>query len=383
MQYVPDAVLAVLGASHTVTVRARLYLAGVTVAGTDLNPPMVITDGSVTVDRTAEHSRSISLTIVDTDGSWVPRDDQERLDPAFTPLVEVWRGVQWAVGSWEWSLGTFVLDTCTVEEQGLGAVVITASGQIISALVASNRFTAPYAISSTSLYSDVIKDIITDRLSPWGIDPVFAFETSTVLCPDMALEDDERDNPWIACQHLALADGKELLCVPPNVFVLRTVPDVKTSPAVLTLDASDGSLLLDTGNTRTITAKEAYNGVIVNGSAPWLISPVQGIAWDTNPDSNTYYLGPFGQRAKTISDAMVATDAQAQAAAEKQLPNYLGALEEGTLNIIPCCALDAGDVLSVDDVALGMTDRVMLERFSISLNIQAPMPLTIKRTRRL
>jgi len=175
--------------------------------------------------------------------------------------------------------------------------------------------------------------------------------------------------------------GCELVDDPLGGLVFRKIPDPATIASSWFYDESELSTGLP-GYKRNIHAEDVYNGVIINASAPWLIYPIQGVAWDTNPSSPTYYKGQFGMKPKTIDNATVSTQAQADAAAASELINVLGITEEIDFEAMPNPAQDVGDVVTVGSNILQVDAASnLMEEFFMPFDVNTPMRGVMRRHR--
>lgn len=373
-----------LRTSHLVSIRAQVLLDGKVVAGTNMDPPILFTDaGSITVDRRSKHRRRFSATVIDRDGRWVPTPNTPELDPLYRPTVRLWRGivierVDGRSSMWEWPIGWQVLEDNDVSESEDG-VHMDLSGNDLSALVADNAWTQPYRITGNPTYPDAIKAIIDDRLPAWA-PRVFAFEDNTATVDDVTFDPADGKDPWDHAQDLATAAGMELFFYPGGSWVLQAIPQLESASPIWVYDAQPGTTLLSSAK-RTVHASELRNGVVVESNAPGLLYPVRGEAWDLDPESPTFRDGPFGRKPERITDAHVYTDTQANVAAAAKLRDVLGLSEDVTFDAIVLPFHEAGDVVVVQDAAVGLDTKAMLESFTIPFDVTSPMSPTIRRPR--
>jgi hypothetical protein len=136
------------------------------------------------------------------------------------------------------------------------------------------------------------------------------------------------------------------------------------------------------GSSTRADVKNLFNGVVVRGNAPWLRFPVSGEAYDDNPASPTYHLGPYGDRPKIVESAAVGSDADCVAMATGLLGKTVGYDEQGTFTGLVNPALDAGDVVTVTVEGL-LLEQVScaLDTFTIPLLASQPMRFTTRRRR--
>lgn len=373
--------------SNTMVVVAELYnvVAGkeVLVATTYTKPRIYLTDGSDTGQRQSSVSRQLSITVVDPDGVFTPDESHHKMDPLARPILKISRGVRYRsrlarkVVTRLWPRGTFVITGCNVQEDDKGIATLAVSGSDRSVLISANTFQEPYDIIGGPKYNEAIMQIIVDRAGSRFL-PKFNFEVSDHDCPDMTLATGA--DGWAEAQKLAEADGKELFVDVTDTFVLRTIPDPKKVAVSWEFNEGDKLGLLP-GKNRNISIDNAYNGVTCVGSAPWLLYDVRATAWDDDPDSITYYLGTFGQKPYEIEDAMVANADQALLAAQKELLNRLGVMEEVSFSGLPAPFLQEGQVILAKSQNIRLSARSMIETIEMPLTAQGSMSASIRRQR--
>lgn len=385
MQTISAACKAALRQSHTRTTVCEIYDGwGPMLASTYSTPRIKLdTDGAVTVDRNALHVRSFTATIVDRDGVLSPKIGQTKLDPLYRPHAQFYSEIGWIDAASDQRMteripiGRFLVDVNDVQEMGAGTVMALSGISAASGLIESNVWPGPYTVQQVS-YSAAIAAAITDRAS-WT--PQFRFESSsTIVPPGVVLGGSGSSDPWGDLQKLAEADGKELLDDALGAFILRTIPDPTLLDPTWSYDQQQPTLKLPNAH-RVIDSSKVYNGVILNASAPWLIYPIQSVVWDTDPNSPTYYKGKFGMRPFQLDDAIVASQAQADAAAAAKLVKVLGVSEDISSDAIPNPAHEPGDVVFAASAQLGMSDRALLDTFVIPFDVRKSMPVTVTRQR--
>lgn len=338
----------------------------------------------VVVERRAKFARSFTAEVVDVDGLFVPAYDAATLDPLARPQIVFSWEVFWHDETGDHSepvpLGRFVVEENLSKAPGGDGALLTISGRQRCVLISENPWTAPYEISAGITYPEAIEAILVDRAVGWT--PVVRADVGTEVTPaGIVLGGDDRSDPWADAQKLAEADGMELFEDATGAFVLRRIPDPKNGTPVWTFDESEESSMLP-DESRRVSSAEMHNGVIVRGSAPWLLFPVQGIAWDDDPQSPTYYQGPFGRKPKQVDDAQVASEEHANETAAALLPDVLGVTEEVPFHALPNPALDQGDIVRLVSSALKVDDVALIESLRVTSDPSASFDGTIRRQRR-
>jgi hypothetical protein len=153
-------------------------------------------------------------------------------------------------------------------------------------------------------------------------------------------------DPWDGCREIAAAAGAEVYANADGVFVIATLPDLLTATPVWAVEATEGGVYIS-GN-RAMTSDGVYNGVLARGentaeNAP----PVSYLAVDDDPDSPTYWGGPYGRRPLFHSSSTLTTVAACTQAANLKLAEAKAPNASGDISSLPNPALEVGDVFRV------------------------------------
>jgi hypothetical protein len=223
-----------------------------------------------------------------------------------------------------------------------GALSIQISGVDQSRQVSRNTWQDVYYIPANTNYATAIQEIVDNRLP--GL--AYNFQSTPFVTPKIVLGTQLGNDPWQDAQDLATAIGFELFFDAAGICTLREIPDPATGQSVWTF--TDGANPTIAQLDRTLTDQTTYNYVICYGESVDNAEPVQAVAFDNDPNSPTYYLGPYGIVSTTFQSAMITTAAQAQAAANALLLAVKGASENVALTVVPNPALEPGDVVTVE-----------------------------------
>ncbi len=101
-------------------------------------------------------------------------------------------------------------------------------------------------------------------------------------------------------------------------------------------------------------------------------------AYDSDPSSPTYYLGPFGMRPLLITTDDAATAADCQALADTTLRRVSGADQELTITSVPVPFLTPGDRVRVVD-GVGTDATFQVTALTIPLDVTTAMTAIVKR----
>lgn len=348
--------------SHRVVVSAAAYVDDSFVA--DLYP----TDGRVSIDSRRAVRRTLSMSLVDEDGTLVPGPGGTTgvLSP-FGTEIQVFRGVRYTDGTEEMvPLGVFVITSVQITEND-GGRQIRVEGSDRSIRIQRARFTDPYQIATGTSVETAVGDLLRNRWADVVVD--FPATGATVGARTLAAGGDT--DPWKAAVEIAEAAGFDLAFDADGVVRMRTIPDpTETDPDETYEDGTDAVLLdvargIDTGNT--------YNGVIATSQASDVDTPVRAEAWDDNPDSPTYRYGPFGQVPRFYASSYIRDTTQAATAAAAQLQRELGRAESVEWSQIVNPAHDALDVVRLSRPALTLDAVLVIDRLEVPLDAGGQM----------
>lgn len=341
-------------------------------------------DGNITVDRTVEYRRGGTVNCIDSTGTLTVQGAEGILTPLGTE-VRPYRGIVYEDGTTEvYALGVFRISQATVSETvgtadgsyGVGSgggapaagsiptgcVQIAISMYDRSRKVARDLFTATYSIAAGTNALTAIKAILARSFPDLTYDAV-----GTTLTVPSTLVYAIGDDPWAACQDLATSMGCEVYFDVDGDVVIAPPPDINSlGAAAMTYVEGDGCSM--TGLDAVYTDSPGYNGVIVIGQSPAnTTAPVIGVAWDTEPSSPTYWLGPYGKVPQIVNDSTITTQADAQASATNLLNGQLGFSAQISVTAYVNPALEAGDVIAVQRLALGVDGFYSLDTLNVPL----------------
>jgi hypothetical protein len=351
---VSDRFLPRLAENHTPVTEVLLFLTDGRVL--DLEH----TGGSVTVDRAQAIRRTCSVTMADV--SLIPRTPTDEL-AAYGARLRISRGVDYADGSRELvPVGVFRLDSAD-GDASQGPVTLT--GKDLGAIIQDDKFYAPYTVSGTliSAVSELIHRSIPDA------EIVATISDTPIGTRTFDIEAD----PWAGCQEIAAAGGAEVYPDADGVFRITTLPDLTTTTPVWEIEATEGGVYIS-GN-RGMKSDNVKNGVMCRGeNTTDNVPPVSYLAVDNDPNSPTYWSGPYGRRPKFYSSpAWISTGACQQAAllllAQAKAPNA-----SGDISSLPNPALEPGDVLRImhED---GSRELHQAASFSVPLDLGGEFPI--------
>lgn len=343
-------------------------------------------DGSITVSK-SETRRSGTLTLIDRYGTLAPQEYNSLLAPSGTQ-IRVWRGVAFdGIDDVEYvPLGTFRITSVEVNYPRITL------GQLFdrSWMISSAKFETALTIVGGSNVITTIGEILGRAYN--GIET--NFPTTSETTNNMVFT--EGDDPWQICQDLASNIGMTLYFDPMGVATLSSEPDLDKDSPVWTFDDTIDWSIVDSRNmalqgTSISWEGNIYNAFIVLGENSTNDTTVRGVARDSDPSSATYYNGPFGHRlAPIIRDEKIASQAQAEARAQKELLSNLGSSQSLTITSLVNPALDVDDVIRVNISKEGFAltppipDQLsIIDSLSIPLRAAQSMTIETRASRRV
>ncbi|MFI6759358.1 DUF5047 domain-containing protein [Micromonospora sp. NPDC050417] len=316
-----------------------------------------ILGGDVEINGSADIRSTLDLTTIGA--HWPTRAD----DPLTPYGNELWarRGIRYGNGTTEWvSLGYHRIDTPEQPDAPRGSIQIAASDRMAGLI--DGRLLAPRQFSATATFGDVVDELVTEVYP----EAVIEWDDDTEDTPvGRALIAEEDRHGFL--KELVTSAAKSWWWDHRGVLVIRTAPD-PTQP-VWTVDAGAGGVLVSLA--RRLTRKGVYNAVVATGEAADSLPPPRGIAVDDNPESPTYWSGPFGQVPRFYTSPFLTTNTQATSAARQLLRQYLGLPYAVDFTAIPNPALEPYDPISVRYP--GRVETHVVDRLTVPLTAEDPL----------
>lgn len=325
MYPVSDRFLKRLAESHQVATRVQLFLTTGQVIDIEH------TGGSVSVDRAQAIRRSCTVTSADV--SLIPRAPSDQL-ATYGARLRISRGVYYGDGTSELvPLGVFRLDNV---DGDISEGPVTLQGKDLSAIVADDKFTEPYTAAGTVVGAVTA---LIQRSIP-AADVISLIVDASIGSRAFDAEAD----PWAGAQEIATAAGAEVYANADGVFVIASLPELMTTPPVWSIEAAEGGVYIS--GSRGTGSDGVHNGVLARGentadNAP----PVSYLATDNDPNSPTYWGGPYGRRPLFYSSSTLTTLAACTQAANLKLAAARAPNASGDIKSLPNPALEPGDVL--------------------------------------
>lgn len=340
------------------------------------------TGGEVSVDRTAQIRRTCKAVCVDPLGTLVPSDTSSLLTPYGTEL-RPYRGVRYAPtpefpkGEIDvLPLGVFRLSKVTVQDTTGGSPDIQLEAYDLSRTVARDKFTSPYVIAENTNVIDAIKAILQRTFPDLQYDAISTTRTTTA--PRLY---DVGDDPWQAVTDLATSLGCDIYFDVEGWVVIAPPVDIDALPTPdFTYIEGQGCTIKDLS--RVFTDEPGYNGIVLTGESPGdELPPVRAVAWDEEPTSATYHLGPYGEVPQFITDQLIKTEEEAQATADQLLRNLLGFSAQLSITAGVNPSFEAGQVVEVVRARSHVSGLYAVDAFNVPLDVGSFQNLTLRQKR--
>lgn len=364
MRPVSDTFLNTVRSSHKMVARARVcetFQTGTDPDGTSID----IYGGDVVIDGTADIRSTLHLETTGL-GMWPSRGS--RLLAPYGNEVFVQRGIDYGNGSTELvSLGYFRIVTPSQDTPPDGPIVLECADRMKG--VQRARLLNPVQFLPTDTFGSAVSALVLDVYPLATIEWDDATNLDT-LGRTVAAEDDR----YACLVDLITSRGKIFYWDHRGVLVIKDLPSA-TSP-VFDITSGRGGVLVSAA--RSLTSEGVYNAVVATGEAGDETPPARGIAYDANPDSATYFYGPFGQSPRYYSSPLLFSDSEAEAAARTMLGRELGLPYTVSFSTICNPALEPYDAVRVGYSSRTGAEIHVLESVTIPLTADAAMTGTTR-----
>lgn len=314
--------------------------------------PMTITDGKITIDRNRDILRTTDVTLVDENGTLTPTDAEDLLAPYGTELY-LYRGVVLNDGTIEEiPQGVFRITDFDVE-YGQDGVSVSLKGSDRAYVVQRATWEEPFVVETGTDLGEAIFLLLKSRFPEVEVN-VPALSGSTWR----AVFDGEESDPWQDAQKLANAGGMELF-FDDNGVASAQAPATLEEPPIFTYEEGEDAIVISVSRSLT-SSTGVFNAVIATSENTELAAPLRSFVIDDDPDSPTYYYGPFGKVHRKWSSQLITTQEQLDKAARTMLALSLGSSEEVQIEAVVNPALRPNDVVRIINPRVGIADSNMI-----------------------
>jgi len=337
---------------------------GVTPVGIEIP----ILSGDVKMDSTADIRATLELETSDQD--WMAA-----LDDALTPYgneIFVQRGIAYGDGSEELvSQGYYRIYSVEQDSAPTGSLRISARDRM-SAIV-DDRPLAPIEFGEGASVASVFDFLVADEDNGAlpGCTIVFDFDAGEATFASSHVLEDDR---YKFLKDIVDSLGKVMYFDYAGRLRVEDAPN----PTVPVWDVSHGPNGVVVSVSRTLSRDQVYNAVVATGESVGENPPVRGIALDLNPNSPTYWYGPFGRVPMFYSSSFLQTDAQCDNAARAMLSRQLGVPYSVDFDAVPNPALEPLDPVRVSYDDRKAPEIHVIESLTIPLDPRAAMQATTR-----
>jgi hypothetical protein len=356
---VSAAFLRTVRGSHRAVFEARVVAPGQT--GTDPDgTDILVLGGDVELDGAAAIRSTLDLT-TDGTGMW-PTSPSSLLTP-YGNEIFVRRGIAYGNGTTEWvSLGYFRIESPEQDQAPDGEIRI--SGKDRMAGLVDARLLTPVQFPANTTLGEIMDQLVGD-VYPWATIEWDDVTDQTTIGRGLVAEEDRHG--FLA--ELVTAAGKIWYWDHRGVLVIRSPAD--PSSPVFDVNHGEDGVLVSMG--RRLTREGVYNAVVATGEGADTSIPARGVAVDGNPNSPTYWYGPFGKVPRFFSSPFLITDLQAARAAAAMLQQSLGLPYAVDFTAVPNPALEPDDPIRVSYSSRHGDETHVIERLTIPLSVDAPL----------
>lgn len=252
-----------------------------------------------------------------------------------------------------------------------GGIAIKLHANDLSYAIKRNVWQEPYTVPAGILYTDAIQAMVLDRLPD---QTAFNLATTTRVTPLLVYGAQQGGDPWQDIMELAQAIGFEVFFDPTGVLVCRPVPDPTLGNPVWQFDETAVQLVAEAQ--RDFSSDQTFNDIVVVGQSTSTANPFSAEAYDDNPSSPTYVLGPYNRVTQRLTFSQITSQDQAQDTANAALNASLGAADTVTLTVVPMPALEPGDVIKVVCEDVRANGTYMVNSMTTPLSPADPQTLT-------
>lgn len=250
------------------------------------------------------------------------------LDPLSNVEIHPYHGIQ-AEGQEFWfPLGALRL-VDSDEEHHRGRIKMSTNCVDRSEVFRENKWISPFVVEEDTPYPTAALSVLQDRIQSFDLEWVFE-EPSSRLSPLTHFS--ASDEPWTQARKMAEADECELYFSKEGIARFEKIADPLELVPVIILNGDTPHVQIG-GINRKASRRELINGVICRGSAPWLLFPVSGAAWDEDPLSRINRFSGFGEKPFHIDDPLATSDEQCEGIAEAELKRRQGVCFDITFNM--------------------------------------------------
>lgn len=350
-------------------VKSKVEVYSFSTAGSAMNSgtwvELPINSGNIAYDRTADVQATLNANVLA-----VPRFNMSEVAVnLYQAYLRVNYGIEYPNGDIEWvPCGWYKVYE---SKDGEPSRVRDLVGYSLERAVQDSKFLSPTVVSGASaitVMTNLVKAALEPNIPGGTLVVSNTFTGSDVAVP-WAVYDEDR---WQAVRDLALLLDADIGFGRNGEFLIKDRPDPY---ATATYDPDNGHGLKVISFNKTTTREGAYNGVIARGESTTGSAPVQSVVVDDNPNSPTYWDGPFGKVPRIYSSPFLTTTGQCTAAGLALLSKGAGLRESIDLEVGPDPTLDTADARAFS-LPSGYSKTITIQTITLDLGPNSPMTVT-------
>lgn len=350
--------------SHSVIFEIRLldtFQTGQNPEGEDL--PLV--NGSIAFDGTAKTRGSGWIRIIGTKGQSGPSRWPRGPDLSIAPFgneVFVRYGIVQGSGTTDFSpLGYFRITALEQDNAPDRPIVLFVNDRMST--LRESRLLQPRSFSRGRTVQSIFDELVLEIYPEAQI--VFDSPSSEhVLVRQLIIERDRHQG----LLDLATSIGKIMFWDEEGILRVVTAPEEET----IDWEVNSGRQGVLLSARRQLTREKVYNAWVVTGESASTETPAFAVAINNNPNSPTFFGGPFGRIPRFFSSTFINTDSQARRAAEAGLRRTLGAPFNMNFEQVPNPNIRPYDTIRITYTD-GSKDEHVITRVEVPLNEENPV----------
>lgn len=363
---IPTLAELVTGGAQQVLVTCSLYEGDAVLASP------AVTGGSVTADSRRSILRDCSVEFAPQPGQSLEELYRMLVTPGVT--IGLRRGFRLPGGGEVLAdLGRFVPDEPQLTRDAAG-MRLAVSATDVAIRVQRARWTAPYQILAGTALAEALTELLSDRYAQIKTQ-ITASQCPEVMGAGLVTEAGAESDPWSDAVGLAAAYGYALYPDPAGVVTVRRLSLPTGGGYGFVFARGEAAILTELS--RSSPLERTYNGVIASAEGSEVEMAVRGEAWDENPTSATYYLGPFGKAPYFYSSSLMTTADQCESAATALLAGLLGRVESLAFSSVVHPGLQPLDHIGIEQ-ADGSVAGHVIDALTIPLDIGGAMTATCR-----
>ena len=324
-------------------VRVRAVPVGQTGVSPAGGVTLLPTGGDVAFDAGADVRATVDLSIAahdpDTGLALWPAASDSVLTPYGAYELFIERGVAFGGGSIEYvGLGYYRIDNVDQGDAPDGPIQL--SGKDRMSMVVDTRLTTPLVFAATDTLGDIVDELVGYAVP--GV--VIEWDDATDSEPIGRAGFTPDDNRYGFLREILTGVGKVGSFDHRGILVIRTPPDPRSRPSWTVSRGRDGVLV---SASRSLSREGVANGVFATGESVDTEPPVSALVVDSDPDSPTFWGGPFGRIAKPFASPLLTTAAQCELAAATVLRRSTGLPYNADFSAVPNPAVEVEDVIAL------------------------------------